>query len=51
MQQSAPGHASKEELPASLAALRQYYKNRFNREWREEDAVTLFMFELVIKLV
>lgn len=51
MRQSAPGEASKEELSASLLALRQYYKSRFNREWREDNAVTLVMFVLVIMLV
>jgi hypothetical protein len=51
VRQSTPGEASKEQLSASLIALRQYYKSRSNREWREQDAVTLVMFVLVIMLI
>ena len=51
VRQSAPGEASREQLSASLIALRQYYKHRFHREWREDNAVTLVMFVLVIMLV
>ena len=51
VRQSAPGEASKEQLSASLMALRQFYKHRFNREWREDNAVMLVMFVLVIMLV
>ena len=51
VRQSAPGEASREQLSASLIALRQYYKHRFNREWREDNAVTLVMFVLFIMLV
>ena len=50
-QQSAPGHASKEELCASLLALRSEYKSRFHREWREDNAMTMVMFVLVVMLV